>query len=98
MDVGARGGHVGVAQELLDRGQVLARLHQVRGEAVAEAVERGALGQLGLAHGLPEGTLEARGMQVVAALDARLGVDRRVGRREQPEPRPRAIGAGQLAG
>jgi hypothetical protein len=56
-----------VVQELLDGANVVAVLEEVRNEAVAQRVARGALGDARGAAGVPEGALEDRLVEVVTA-------------------------------
>ena len=67
MGVDHGGGNIAVAEELLDGAYVVARFEEVGGEAMAEAVTGGWLGEAGRADGLVEGALEDGFVEVVAA-------------------------------
>ena len=73
-------------QQLLDRPDVGPGLQQVRGEGMAQCVDRYRLGDAGLKDCALERALQALLVQVMAANDAGFGMDGKGGRREQPEP------------
>ena len=85
--------HVGVAHQLLDGADVVARLQQVRGERVPQGVAGGWLGQAGATARLAHGVLHHAFVQVVAALVLRLGVAVPARGREHPLPVDVARGA-----
>ena len=66
---------VAVAEEFLDRADIVAGLEQVRREGVAERVARRALGDVGLADGAGDGALHGTLMQMAAHGEAGVGVD-----------------------
>ena len=57
-------------EQLLDGANVVAGLEQVGGKGVSESVAGGSLGDAAAAHGLGDGPLDARGMEVVSAIEA----------------------------
>lgn len=70
MGLDHRGAHVLVAQELLDRADVLAPLQQVGRKGMAEGVAAGLLGDSCLGYGSLHRLLHHARIQVVAALGA----------------------------
>ena len=86
-----------VAEQLLNRADVVAVLEQVGGEGVAEGVTGDALGDAGELRGLVDGMLQAGRVEVMAAEAAGERVDRQCGRREDVLPDPVVAGIGQLA-
>lgn len=97
-DVGVNhgGADVAVAEELLDRADVVAGLEQVRGEAVAESVAGGSFCEARGLHRVAERALEDRLVEVVAAVLTGLRVAIGARRREDPLPGPLPGGVGEL--
>jgi len=98
-DVGVdhRGREFPVAEQFLDGADVVAGFEQVGGEAVAQCVAGGRLGDAGGTDGAADGALDAALVQVVAADDARVRVAPEGGCREEPVPRPLQAGVRVLA-
>jgi hypothetical protein len=94
-DVGVdhRGAHILVAEELLDRADVVTALEQVRGEGVAQRVAGRVLGDAGALDGVLDGALDDRWVDVMAALAARAAVGPAPLLREYPLPAPLEGGA-----
>src|SRR5437867_6945906 len=95
MGVDHRRAHIPVAQQLLNGADVVPVLQQVRRKGVPEGVTRRLLRQGGLEHGLADGTLDDRLVQMMAPALTRGPVDVEPRRREHPVPCP---GHGHLAG
>jgi hypothetical protein len=86
------GGNVAVAQELLDRSDVVARFEQMSGKRVAQRVARGGLGDAGRLHCASKGSLKDGFVEVVPATLAGVGVDVEACCWEHPLPRPFSCG------
>lgn len=99
-DVGVdhRRGDVLVAEQFLDRADVLAVLEEVGGEGMAQGVTGRSLAESGSQDGFAHGSLDDGFVQVVAAGLSRLDVAVCAGRREDPWPGGRASGPGELVG
>jgi hypothetical protein len=99
-DVGVyhRGGHAAVAEELLDRADVVSRLKQMCGEGMTKYMAMGALLDVGEAGGLADGSLQC-GLVVVVATQL-IGGDVMIlpGCREDPLPRPFPTSSWALVG
>ena len=70
MGVDHRRAHVGVAQQLLHRADVIAAFQKVRGEGVPKGVGRCRLDDTGIANRLPDGPLDDLVAEVMAAIRA----------------------------
>src|SRR5665647_2730538 len=92
-----RGAHVPVAEQLLDGADVVAGLEQMRRKGVAESVAGGVLGYAGALHGVFDGALDGRRVDVVAALLIGATVGPATLLREDPLPAPLGRGGGVLA-
>ena len=88
MGVDHGGLEVAVTEQLLNGADVVAVGEQVGGEAVAEAMERGVLGDVGSANGRLEGPLDGTLVQVVPAVVAGLPSGEPAGGREDVLPAP----------
>lgn len=86
----------GVAEEFLDRADVVAILEEMRRERMAQRVTRGTLGDFCRDDGAMDGLLELGLVQVMTP--SLLGVRHLVeaGPREEPLPRERPVGGGVL--
>jgi len=87
-----------MAEKLLEGAEVVAPGQQVGREAVAQGVDAGSFGDLGLGEGGLESALEPPRVEMMAPEDSGPGVARDVGGWKDPEPGPRFAGAGILAG
>ena len=92
-DVGVdhRGAHVPVAQQLLDRPDIVSVLEQVGGEGVAEGVAGDVFLDFGTRRRILHGALEDRFVEVVAMPEAGLGFHVLPVRRENPLPPPSVV-------
>ena len=87
-----------MAQELLDRTDVVPALQEVGGEGVAQGVAGGGLGQGGTAGGVADRSLHDRFVEMMAEGEACLPFHGDAAGREDVLPSPFALGAGILAG
>ena len=87
------GGHVAVAEELLDGPDVVAGLEEVGREAMSQGVTGGVFGDTGGQDGRVERALKNRFVDVVASEMPGRVVPVVAGRGEHPLPRPLALGA-----
>jgi hypothetical protein len=97
MGVDHGGAHIRVAEQLLHRANVVARLQQMRGKGVAQRVRRGRFVNPGLGHGTLERALKSAVRQVVALDQAAARIGGQLCLREEPKPRPTRTGAGVFA-
>ena len=98
MGVDHRGLDVIVAEQFLDRSDVIPVLKHVRGKRVAERVTTGVLGDPRLADGVLDGALDGRLVDVMASLFAGLLIYPPVFGREHVLPAPVSRGIRVLAG
>lgn len=89
--------HVLVAEQFLDRADVVTVLQEVGGEAVAKGMAVDALGQAGLLGRPTDGLLQSALVDVVAAEQPGLGMPGQFGGGEDVLPGPLAVGMGILA-
>ena len=61
--------HIGMAQQLLHRANVITRLQQMRGKRMAQHMGRDGLIDIGQPSRLPHGALHGFGVHMVAPLD-----------------------------
>ncbi len=90
------GADVVVAEEFLDRADVVAALEEVGGEGVPQGVTARGLGDVGAADGLLDGPLQHRLVEVVPVVLPGRGVPEEACRRKDPLPAPFPRGAGVL--
>ena len=86
-----------MAQQFLNRADVIAVLQQVSGKAVAQGVRRCRFGDASLLYRALERALEGLVLQVVAAHQPAARIGRMVILREHPEPGPGGAHARVLA-
>ena len=82
-----RGAHVAVPQQLLDGANVVVGLQQVAGEAVAQGVRGGPLGDSGAAHRVLDRLLHQGLVQMIAPTLVGIGYGGQRHGRKQPLPR-----------
>src|SRR5262245_50351163 len=87
-----RGVDIAVAEQLLERADVVAGFEQVGGKAVPQRMRADRLGQTGAATRVADGALGDGLVQVVAAVCAAARVDGDHRRGEHPLPAPLALG------
>jgi len=85
-----------VTHQLLDRSNVISVLDQVRGKAVPQRVNRGALGDTGGLNGETKRALKRCRVDVVATHHARERIDGESRSGEHPEPSPFLARAGKF--
>ena len=86
-----------MAQQFLDRADVIVAFQQVGGKGVAEGMAGDALVDPGQAGRLPDGLLQPALVQVMAAHDVAAGVHRQPLRRKDVLPGPLLVGVGVFA-
>ena len=69
------GGHIAVAEKLLHRADIGARLKQLRGKAVTQGMHRNGLANARVGYSLLDRSLQPLFKQVMAALSACVRVD-----------------------
>lgn len=89
--------HVAMAQELLDRADVMTGFEKMGRERVTERVARGSLGEALFDNGVSYGSLHQGFVDVMAALLFRPGIDPPLFLRKDPLPTPLGRGVGVLS-